>query len=69
MNRLPSFVSLFIMFAAGLVLTVGAVFVKMNHGYMAGNISVALVLAGLFLLTSSPLLIGLKFFIQLSSKR
>jgi hypothetical protein len=70
MNWLPSFVKLFLLFVAGLVLSVGGAIVGMEFfgNYTLSSIFVILRLVGLVLMVVSPLLIALKFFAQLDKK-
>ncbi|MBJ6142746.1 hypothetical protein [Hymenobacter sp. BT559] len=70
MNWLPSFVKLFLIFVAGLVLSVGGIIAEMESigSYAFSSIGMALRLLGLLLMVVSPLLIALKFFAQMDKK-
>jgi hypothetical protein len=70
MSRLPSFVRLFFLFIAGLVLSIGGAVVEMQFfdNYTLRSIFAILRLAGLLLMVINPLLIALKFFAQLDKK-
>ena len=70
MNWLPSFVKLFLLFIAGLMLSVGGALVGMQFfgNYTVSSIFAILRLVGLVLMVVSPLLITLKFFAQLDRK-
>ncbi|MGI4822210.1 MAG: hypothetical protein ACRYFV_13450 [Janthinobacterium lividum] len=70
MTWLPSFVKLFLIFVAGVVLTVGSIIIEvtLDHSYTGSTIAVTLRLLGLALMLVSPMLIALKFFAQLDRK-
>lgn len=70
MKWLPSFVKLFLVFVAGVVLTIGSIGIEIAipYSYTTSTIAVTLRLLGLALMLISPLLIGLKFFAQLDRK-
>jgi hypothetical protein len=70
MNWLPSFVKLFLLFVAGLVLSIGGTIVEMEFpgSYTLRSVFATLRLLGLLLMVVSPLLLALKFFAQLDKK-
>ena len=70
MQWLPSFVKLFLVFVTGLVLSIGGGIAQVQFlgNYTMGSIAVTLILMGLLLMVASPLLIALKFFVQLDQK-
>ena len=70
MKWLPSFVRLFLLFVAGLVLSIGGAVVEFSTfgNYTLSSIFGTLRLLGLLLMVASPLLIALKFFAQLDQK-
>ncbi|SNC67062.1 hypothetical protein SAMN06265337_1822 [Hymenobacter gelipurpurascens] len=70
MKWLPSFVTLFLVFVAGLVLQVGSIFLSVNSFPTSPSFawSMYLRLLGLLLMVVSPLLIMLKFFSRLDNK-
>jgi hypothetical protein len=70
MNWLPSFVKLFLVFVAGLVLLIASIAGEafVDYSYTTSSILVTLRLVGFLLMVASPLLIALKFFAQLDKK-
>ena len=70
MNWLPSFVRLFLIFAAGLAMSIGSIIGEAftSYSYTTSSIFVALRLLGLLLMIIGPILIALKFFAQLDKK-
>jgi hypothetical protein len=71
MNWLPSFVKLFLVFVAGLVLLIASITGEalVDYSYTTSSILVTLRLVSFLLMVASPLLIALKFFAQLDKKR
>jgi hypothetical protein len=70
MTWLPSFVKLFLIFVAGVVLNIGSIALEVtaSYNYTISTIAVTLRLLGLALMLVSPILIALKFFAQLDRR-
>ncbi|WP_426060006.1 hypothetical protein [Hymenobacter sp. B1770] len=70
MTWLPSFVKLFLLFVAGLVLSLGGGIAQLQFmgNYTMGTLLMTLSLMGWVIVVVSPLLMALKFFAQLDRK-